>query len=140
MKILPVTDPSFQKYGQILSGYDLTELLETLERVTPLPEGVSYIPCQKELMELPAMEELSQYIGADRQAAVPQEGQHLAVDRYTRPAQHEGGHRQPSGERSVCKGGHPGGYLHQPGEQPLRPGLIHPQGGQQGGQQSGQCA
>ncbi len=59
MKILPVTDPSFQKYGQILSGYDLTELLETLERMTPLPEGVSYIPCQKELMELPAMEELS---------------------------------------------------------------------------------
>ncbi len=59
MKILPVTDPSFQKYGQILSGYDLTELLETLERVTPLPEGVSYIPCQKELMELPTMEELS---------------------------------------------------------------------------------
>lgn len=59
MKILPVTDPSFQKYGQILSGYDLAELLETLERVTPLPEGVSYIPCQKELMELPVMEELS---------------------------------------------------------------------------------
>ena len=27
MKILPVSDPSFQNYGQVLTGYDLTELL-----------------------------------------------------------------------------------------------------------------
>lgn len=59
MKILSVTDPSFQNYGQILTGYDLTELLETLERVTPLPEGVSYVPSQPELMALPVAKELS---------------------------------------------------------------------------------
>ena len=31
MKILPVSDPSFQNYGQVLEGYDLKELLETLD-------------------------------------------------------------------------------------------------------------
>ncbi len=53
MKILPVTDPSFQNYGQILSGYDTAELLAVLDRVTPLPEGVAYVPEQAELMALP---------------------------------------------------------------------------------------
>ena len=52
MKILPVTDPSFQNYGQIMTGYDLKELLETLDKVTPLPEGVEYVPEQPELQAL----------------------------------------------------------------------------------------
>lgn len=59
MKILPISDLSFQKYGQILTGYDLTELLDTLEAVTPLPEGVEYVPEQAELMALPAAEALA---------------------------------------------------------------------------------
>ena len=58
MKILPVTDPSFQKYGQVLTGYDVTELLETLDRVSPLPEGTEYVPEQEELMALPIAQEL----------------------------------------------------------------------------------
>ena len=58
MKILPVTDPSFQNYGQILTGYDTKELLETLDRVSPLPEGTDYVPEQPELMALPIAEEL----------------------------------------------------------------------------------
>ena len=58
MKILPVTDPSFQNYGQILPGYDVKELLETLDRVTPLPEGTDYVAEQPELMALPIEEEL----------------------------------------------------------------------------------
>ena len=58
MKILPVTDPSFQNYGQILTGYDVKELLETLDKVTPLPEGVAYVPEQAELMALPIEKEL----------------------------------------------------------------------------------
>ena len=58
MKILPVTDPSFQNYGQILPGYDVKELLETLDRVTPLPEGTAYVPEQPELMALPIEKEL----------------------------------------------------------------------------------
>ena len=47
MKILPVSDPSFQNYGQVMTGYDLKELLETLDKVTPCPDGVEYVPEQK---------------------------------------------------------------------------------------------
>lgn len=60
MKILPVTDASFQKYGQILTGYDLTPLLDTLEKSTPLPEGTAYKPEQAELMALSIARELSE--------------------------------------------------------------------------------
>lgn len=59
MKILPVTDPSFRNYGQILTGYDLGPMLDMLESVTPLPEGTVYQPEQAELMALPAAGELS---------------------------------------------------------------------------------
>lgn len=59
MKILPVTDPSFRNYGQILTGYDLGPMLDMLESVTPLPEGTAYQPEQAELMALPAAGELS---------------------------------------------------------------------------------
>ena len=58
MKILPVTDPSFRNYGQILEGYDLKELLETLDRVTPCPDGVEYVPEQAELQALAVEKEL----------------------------------------------------------------------------------
>lgn len=58
MKILSVTDPSFQNYGQILTGYDVTELLSTLDKVTPCPDGVDYVPEQAELMALPIEKEL----------------------------------------------------------------------------------
>ena len=58
MKILPVTDPSFRNYGQILEGYDLKELLETLDKVTPCPDGVDYVPEQPELQALAIEKEL----------------------------------------------------------------------------------
>ena len=59
MNILPVTDPAFQSYGRIISGYDCKALLDTLEAATPLPDEVQYVPLQKELMELPAARALS---------------------------------------------------------------------------------
>ena len=60
LDILPVSSPEFQNYGQILEGYDTQELLETLEKVTPLPEsGTEYVAGQKELEELPIAIELS---------------------------------------------------------------------------------
>ena len=49
MKILPVTDPSFQNYGQILTGYDVKDLLATLDKVPLLPEEVEYVPGQEAL-------------------------------------------------------------------------------------------
>ena len=58
MKIIPVSDPSFQNYGQILGGYDVAELLATLDKVTPLPDGVEYVPEQPELMALSIEKEL----------------------------------------------------------------------------------
>ena len=58
MKILPVSDPSFQNYGQVLTGYDVSELLATLDKVTPLPESVEDVPEQSELMALPIEKEL----------------------------------------------------------------------------------
>ena len=53
MTIQSVFDPAFSNYGQVLTGYDLTGLLETLEAVTPVPEGTDYVPEQPELMALP---------------------------------------------------------------------------------------
>ncbi len=60
MKIKSVFDASFQKYGRVLEGYELDGLLETLDKATPLPDNVQYVPEQKELMELPVMKELSE--------------------------------------------------------------------------------
>ncbi len=60
MKILPVTDPSFRAYGQILTGYHLKPLLTEMERVTPQSATrTEYVPCQKELMELPVAKEIA---------------------------------------------------------------------------------
>ncbi len=58
MKIQSVFDPNFSNYGQVLTGYDVAELLSTLDAVTPLPEAVEYVPEQAELMALPIVEEL----------------------------------------------------------------------------------
>lgn len=58
MKIYNVADPKFRRYGQVLQGYDFTEILEKMQD-TPLPaDGVVYEPSVKELEELPIFEEL----------------------------------------------------------------------------------
>ena len=59
MKIIPVSDPAFAPYGKILGGYDAAQLLRTLDEVTPLPEGVEYVPSQPELEALPIAAQLS---------------------------------------------------------------------------------
>ena len=58
LNILSVSDPSFRNYGQVLAGYDVTELLATLDRVTPCPDGVEYVPEQPELQALAIEKEL----------------------------------------------------------------------------------
>lgn len=57
MKIYNVADPEFRRYGQVLTGYDFTEIIEKMQE-TPLPEGVVYEPSVKELEELPIFEQL----------------------------------------------------------------------------------
>lgn len=58
MKIYKVTDPEFIRYGQILQGYDFTEILEKMQE-TPLPEDVIYEPSIEELEALPICKQLS---------------------------------------------------------------------------------
>lgn len=43
MEILKVTDASFGRYGKIIRGIDLTDILAAMES-TPLPEDVTYVP------------------------------------------------------------------------------------------------
>lgn len=59
MKIEAVTSPAFAPYGKVLEGYDTRELLETLAKATPLPEGVAYVPSQPELEALPIAGQLA---------------------------------------------------------------------------------
>ncbi len=59
MKIYSVNDPEFIPYGRVIKGYDTRELLKTLDAVTPLPEGVEYVPSQPELEALPIAGQLS---------------------------------------------------------------------------------
>ena len=52
MEIYSVFDKEFIPYGKVIGGYDTTALTETLKKVTPIPEGVDYVPSQPELEEL----------------------------------------------------------------------------------------
>ena len=59
MKIIPVTDPEFSKYGKVITDIDFSELCQVLKDKTPLPEGVEYVTFCEALEALPVMEELS---------------------------------------------------------------------------------
>lgn len=58
MKILPITDAAFAKYGKIVNNVDFTQLLETMKS-TPVPEGVVYEPSVEALESLPVYDEVS---------------------------------------------------------------------------------
>lgn len=50
MKIQSVTDAAFKTYGRIVDGYDYTELLDTLVKVSDKPaDSVIYVPSVAEL-------------------------------------------------------------------------------------------
>ena len=58
MEIQKVTDASFGVYGKVLTGYDLTEMLEVMSH-TPCPaDDVIYVPGMDELEAIPAAKEL----------------------------------------------------------------------------------
>ena len=59
MTIYSVFDPEFAPYGKVLKGYDTKALLDTLTAVTPVPEGVDYVPAQPELEALPIATQFS---------------------------------------------------------------------------------
>lgn len=58
MKIQSVFDPTFAPYGQVLTGYDTTSLVDALNHATPIPEGVDYVPSEPALEGLAVMEDL----------------------------------------------------------------------------------
>lgn len=59
MKIQSVYDKEFLTYGRVITGYDTAQLLETLEKETPLPEGVDYVPSEPALEALPIKAQLA---------------------------------------------------------------------------------
>lgn len=44
MEIKKITDAAFRKYGRVVQEIDFSELIEAIEKETPLPEGVAYEP------------------------------------------------------------------------------------------------
>lgn len=60
MKIYNVKDQEFRKYGQVLEGYDFTEIVEVMQK-TPLPaDDVIYIPSAPELEALSVAKQLQE--------------------------------------------------------------------------------
>lgn len=57
--IKSVNDGEFAKYGRVVEGTDWSELLEVLEKTTPAPEDVIYVPSCRELEELDVFKTLS---------------------------------------------------------------------------------
>lgn len=51
MVIYKVTDPEFRKYGRVLKGLDVVELVDKMQE-TPLPEDVIYEPSVESLEKL----------------------------------------------------------------------------------------
>ena len=59
MEQISVFDPRFAPYGQVLEGYDFSELIQVLEEKTPCPEdGTVYVASAPELEILPIAEEV----------------------------------------------------------------------------------
>ena len=58
MNIQKVTDPSFGKYGKIVTNIDFSGLVQALNEKTPNPEDVVYEPSVEALEALPVFEEL----------------------------------------------------------------------------------
>ncbi len=60
MKIKSVFSKSFAKYGKVISGYDVNDLLKKLAEVTPCPkDSTVYEPGDKNLEGLPVFKEFS---------------------------------------------------------------------------------
>ena len=49
MKIYSVNDKEFAVYGKVHTGYDVSDLLSALDKSTPLPDAVGYVPSEAAL-------------------------------------------------------------------------------------------
>jgi len=57
--IYSVRDDEFKPYGRIVEGYSVKEILKTLKKKTPLPDGVEYLAEDENLMALDETKELA---------------------------------------------------------------------------------
>lgn len=58
MKIKPITDPSFKKYGRIVDEINFGNLIQKLNDCTQVPEGVAYEPSVEALESIPEFDEI----------------------------------------------------------------------------------
>ena len=59
MEIISCFDPRFRPYGQVLEGYDFSQLLDVMARTTPAPaDGTVYVASDPALEALPVYTEL----------------------------------------------------------------------------------
>ena len=58
IKQISLMEPEFKKYGKVIGGYDLKEILQKMEE-TPCPDDVVYVASVKELEDLKIAEELA---------------------------------------------------------------------------------
>ena len=58
IKQISVMEPEFKKYGKVIGGYDLKEILQKMEE-TPCPDDVVYVASVKELEDLKIAEKLA---------------------------------------------------------------------------------
>lgn len=58
MKVYNINDERFKKYGFVLTGYDYTELFESLRKVPMPDEGIIYVASEKALENCEAAKEM----------------------------------------------------------------------------------
>ena len=58
MKIYNVTDREFAEYGKVITGYDVNEIVEALDKNTPSPDGVEYVAEEPALQNLQINKEI----------------------------------------------------------------------------------
>ena len=58
MKIYSVTDKEFAEYGKVVEGYDVSEIVDALDKHTPAPEAVEYVAECPELQNLEIHKEI----------------------------------------------------------------------------------
>ncbi len=59
MKIYNVTDPEFKEYGRIVEGYDVSEILDALNKHTPCPEDTAYVAKEEAVQKLDSAKALA---------------------------------------------------------------------------------
>lgn len=58
LKILKVTDPEFKRYGRVIEGYNLSDILDAMENA-PCPNDVIYVPSVASLESLTLKKDLT---------------------------------------------------------------------------------